>query len=151
MTDQSLEQLYSKRILALAADIPHAGRLPAPQASAKKRSPLCGSTVTVDLVAEDGKITDFAQNVKACALGQSSAAILGAQIIGRDRAAIAGARAALEAMLTQDGPTPPAPFEALEVLRPARDYKNRHPSILLAWDATLAALDALDGAATEAG
>jgi len=150
MTDQSLEQLYSKRILALAADIPHAGRLPDPQASARKRSPLCGSTVTVDLAAENGRITDFAQNVKACALGQSSAAVLGAHVLGADRATIAEARAALEAMLTQDGPTPPAPFEALEVLRPAQGYKNRHPSILLAWDATLEALDAIAALESEA-
>lgn len=150
MTDQSLEQLYSKRILALAADIPHAGRLPAPQASAKKRSPLCGSTVTVDLAAENGRITAFAQNVKACALGQSSASVLGAHVIGMDRATIAAGRAALETMLKEGGPTPPAPFDALEVLRPARAYKNRHPSILLAWDATLEALDAIEALEREA-
>jgi len=146
MSDQSLEQLYSKRILALAADIPLAGRLPAPQASAKKRSPLCGSTVTVDLEAEAGRITAFAQNVKACALGQASAAVLGRHVIGADRGTLAAARAALDAMLTADGPTPPAPFEALEALRPAQAYKNRHPSILLAWDATLEALDAIAAA-----
>lgn len=145
MTDQDLAQLYSKRILALTAEIPHAGRLDAPQARVKKRSPLCGSTVTVDLVAEDGRIVDFAQNVKACALGQASAAILGAQVIGLDRDTVAAGRDALFAMLRDDGPTPPAPFEGLEVLRPARDYKNRHPSILLAWDATLAALDEAEG------
>jgi len=142
MTEQSLEQLYSKRILALAADIPHTGRLDAPQASAKKRSPLCGSTVSVDLAVDGGRITGFAQKVKACALGQASAAILGARVIGSDRAAIEAGRAALLAMLKDDGPTPPAPFETLEVLRPARAYKNRHPSILLAWDATLEAFDA---------
>jgi len=141
MTDQSLEQLYSKRILALAADIPHTGKLAAPEASARKRSPLCGSTVTVDLTLADGKVADFAQNVKACALGQASAAVLGAQAIGLDRAAIETGRAALRAMLMEDGPTPPAPFEALEALRPAQAYKNRHPSILLAWDATLEAFD----------
>jgi NifU-like protein involved in Fe-S cluster formation len=141
MTEQSLEQLYSTQILALAADIPHAGRLDAPMSSVRKRSPLCGSTVTVDLGVEDGRITDFAQNVKACALGQSSASILGRHVIGLDRSTIAAARDALLAMLTEDGPTPPAPFEALEVLRPATAYRNRHPSILLAWDATLAAFD----------
>jgi NifU-like protein involved in Fe-S cluster formation len=141
MTDQSLEQLYSKRILALAADIPHAGKLAAPAAHARKRSPLCGSTVSVDLVLADGKVAEFAQNVKACALGQASAAVLGAKVIGLDRATIERGRAALHALLTQDGPTPPAPFEALEVLRPAQAYKNRHPSILLAWDATLDAFD----------
>ena len=93
MAEQSLEQLYSGQILALAADIPHTGRLDAPQASVKKRSPLCGSTVTVDLVLDGGRIADFAQNVRACALGQASAAIFGAAVIGCDRAQIAALRA----------------------------------------------------------
>lgn len=147
MSDTDLVQLYSKRILALAADIPHSGKLDAPMASVKKRSPLCGSTVTVDLVVSDGRITEFAQNVKACALGQSSASVLGRDVIGQDRATIQAARDALEAMLKSDGPTPPAPFDGLEVLRPAQDYKNRHASILLAWDATLAAFDEINAAA----
>ncbi|MCB1328669.1 MAG: iron-sulfur cluster assembly scaffold protein [Maritimibacter sp.] len=147
MAEQSLEQLYSGRILALAADIPHTGKLDAPQASVKKRSPLCGSTVTVDLTLEGGRIADFAQNVRACALGQASAAILGASVIGQTRETIAAGRDALYAMLTEDGPTPPAPFEALEVLRPAAAYRNRHPSILLAWDATLAAWDEVTASA----
>lgn len=147
MSDTDLVQLYSKRILALAADIPHSGKLDAPMASVKKRSPLCGSTVTVDLVVRDGRITEFAQNVKACALGQSSASVLGRDVIGQDRATIQAARNALEAMLKSDGPTPPAPFDGLEVLRPAQDYKNRHASILLAWDATLAAFDEIAAAA----
>lgn len=141
MTEQSLEALYSGQILALATDIPHTGRLDAPQASVKKRSPLCGSTVTVDLVVEDGRIVDFAQNVRACALGQASASVLGSAVIGQSRETIAEAREALFVMLTEDGPTPPAPFDALEILRPAAAYRNRHPSILLAWDATLAAFD----------
>lgn len=141
MTEQSLEQLYSTQILALAADIPHAGQLDAPAARVKKRSPLCGSTVTVDLVVEGEKVAQFAQNVKACALGQASAAILGAQVIGLDRATIAAGRDALLAMLTEDGPTPPPPFAGLEVLRPARSYPNRHPSIMLAWEATLGGFD----------
>jgi NifU-like protein involved in Fe-S cluster formation len=147
MSDTDLVQLYSKRILALAADIPHSGKLDAPMASVKKRAPLCGSTVTVDLVVRDGRITEFAQNVKACALGQSSASVLGRDVNGQDRATIQAARDALEAMLKSDGPTPPAPFDGLEVLRPAQDYKNRHASILLAWDATLAAFDEITAAA----
>lgn len=138
---QDLMKLYSQRILALAAGIPHVGRLPAPDGSAMKRSPLCGSTVTVDVGVKDGRIAEFAQDVKACALGQSSASVLGAQAIGRTRAEIARARDQLEAMLKQGGPAPGAPFAELEVLEPARDYKNRHASILLAWDATLAAID----------
>lgn len=142
MSDADLIKLYSKRILALAADIPHLGRLDAPQGSSKQRSPLCGSTVTADVVVEDGKIADFAQNVKACALGQASSSILGRHVMGQDRATIAAGRDALLKMLKEDGPTPPAPFDELEVLRPAREFKNRHPSIMLAWEATLAAMDA---------
>ena len=132
---------FTQRILALAAGIPHIGRLEDPHGSAMKRSPLCGSTVTVDLMVEDGKIANFAQDVKACALGQSSASVLGAHAVGRTRAEIEAARAQLKAMIKQDGPAPETPFEDLEVLRPARDYKNRHASILLAWEATLAAMD----------
>lgn len=147
MVDQSLEQLYSGRILALAADIPRAGKLDAPQASVKKRSPLCGSTVTVDLVVNEGRVVGFAQTVRACALGQASASVLGAHVMGLDRDHVAAAREALYAMLTQDGPTPPAPFEVLEVLRPAAAYPNRHPSILLAWDATLEGFDEVTASA----
>lgn len=142
MAEESLEQLYSRQILALAADIPYAGKLATPQARARKRSPLCGSTVSVDLTLADGKIADFAQTVRACALGQASASVLGRAVIGCNRATLAAGRAALLAMLTEAGPTPPAPFAGLEVLRPAAEFKNRHPSILLAWDATLEAFDA---------
>ena len=139
--EQDLMKLYSQRILALAAAIPHVGRLERPDGSAMKRSPLCGSTVTIDLRVEDGKIADFAQDVKACALGQSSASVLGSHAIGLGREEIARGRDQLRAMIKADGPDPDAPFEELAVLRPARDYKNRHASILLAWEATLAAMD----------
>ncbi len=139
--DDDLIKLYSQRILALAADIPLAERLANPQVTAKKRSPLCGSTVTVDLALEDGRITAFGQDVKACALGQASASVLAGHVIGADRDEIAKARAELAAMLKSGGPAPSEPFDGLEVLQPARDYRNRHASILLAWDATLAAFD----------
>ncbi|MAS45154.1 MAG: iron-sulfur cluster assembly scaffold protein [Rhodobacteraceae bacterium] len=145
MTDaaeQDLIGLYSKRILALAADIPHAGRLDGDCATARVRSPVCGSTVTVDLRVADGRVTDYAQDVKACALGQASAAVLGAQVVGLDRATIARGRDELRAMLKSGGPVPAAPFDGYEALTPARDYKHRHASILLAFDATLQAFDA---------
>ena len=135
MSDSDLVKLYSGRILALAADIPHLGRLAAPTGSARKRSPLCGSTVTVDLVLKDGRVADFAQDVKACALGQASAAILGGVILGRSLAELQAARNMLSAMLKDDGPVPAVPFQGYEVLIPAREYKNRHASILLALDA----------------
>ncbi len=139
--EQDLMKLYSQRILALAASIPHVGRLESPDGSAMKRSPLCGSTVTVDVCVEDGKISDFAQDVKACALGQSSASVLGSHAIGLTRDDVARGRDQLRAMIKEDGPDPEPPFDELAVLRPARDYKNRHASILLAWEATLAAMD----------
>jgi len=142
-------KLYSQRILALAAGIPHVGRLQAPQGTAMKRSPLCGSTVTVDVTlegsGEDARIKDFAQDVKACALGQSSASVLGAHAVGLTRAEIETGRDQLKRMIKEDGPTPEPPFDELEVLHPARDYKNRHASIMLAWEATLAAIDEAAG------
>lgn len=126
-----LIKLYSTRILALAAEIPHLGRLESPQASVKKRSPLCGSTVTVDLDLQGGRVSRFAQEVKACALGQASAAVLGEAVIGRTPEELEAAARALEAMLKQDGPVPPAPFDGYEALLPAREFRNRHASILL--------------------
>ncbi|SMC46338.1 iron-sulfur cluster assembly scaffold protein [Primorskyibacter flagellatus] len=133
--ESDLIKLYSTRILALAADIPRLGRLDAPEASVKRRSPLCGSTVTVDLCMKDGKVSDYAQDVKACALGQASASVVGGAIVGATRAQIEAARDSLKTMLKEDGPAPAAPFDGLEVLRPARDYKNRHASILLTLEA----------------
>ncbi len=139
--DGDMIKLYSTRILALAADMPRTGRLAAPDASARKRSPLCGSTVTVDLALRDGRIVDYAQDVKACALGQAAASVVGANIVGLGIEEVRAGRAALLAMLREEGPVPGPPFEGLEVLQPARDYKNRHASILLAFDATLDALE----------
>jgi NifU-like protein involved in Fe-S cluster formation len=146
MSDADLVKLYSGRILALAADIPLTGRLPAPEGSARRRSPLCGSTVTADLVLRDGRVAEFAQDVKACALGQASAAVLGGVVIGRSRAELEAAREALRAMLKEGGPVPAAPFDGYEVLLPARDYKNRHASILLALEAACEAFEAAEKA-----
>ncbi|MEQ3626667.1 MAG: iron-sulfur cluster assembly scaffold protein [Celeribacter sp.] len=146
-TDTDLVNLYSGRILALAAEIPHLGRLSAPEVSVKKRSPLCGSTITVDLVIRGGQIVEFAQDVKACALGQASASVLGQVVIGRTRAEIDHARTELRAMLKHDGPVPSAPFDGFEVLLPAREFKNRHASIMLALDATAEACAEAEAAA----
>jgi len=139
--ETDLIKLYSSRILELAADIPHHGRLDAPHASVKRRAPLCGSTVTVDIRTDGERITDYAAEVKACALGQAAASVVGANIIGCTLEQVQAARDALKAMLKEDGPTPPAPFDGLEVLRPARDYKNRHASIMLTLEATAEALE----------
>ena len=140
MADSDLIKLYSSRILALAADIPHLQRLDAPDATVKKRSPLCGSTVTVDVSVDGDRITAFGQDVKACALGQAAAAVTGHAIIGRSLPEVEQARDALRAMLKDNGPVPSAPFDGFEVLEPARDYKNRHASILLSLEAATEAM-----------
>ena len=139
--DTDLIKLYSNRILALAADIPHHARLDAPAATVKKRSPLCGSTVTVDVRVENGRIESFGQDVKACALGQAAAAVTGGAVIGRTLDEVQAGRDALRAMLKSGGPVPDAPFDGFEVLEPARDYKNRHASILLSIEATAEAME----------
>ena len=133
-------KLYSGRILALAADMPRTVRIATPDGTAKKRSPLCGSTVTVDIMMADGKVSDYAQDVKACALGQAAASVIGNAVVGLTPDQIQNGRDQLQAMLKTDGPVPAAPFDGLDVLEPAKDYKNRHASILLAFDATLEAI-----------
>lgn len=146
--ENDLMKLYSQRILALAAEIPHTGRLDAPQASAKKRSPLCGSTVTVDVDVADGQVTRYAADVKACALGQASASVVGSAAIGRTKAEIDKARAELKAMLRDGADAPAAPFDGLEALLPAREYKNRHASIMLTLDALSEAVAQAEAAQT---
>ncbi|MBO6791448.1 MAG: iron-sulfur cluster assembly scaffold protein [Dinoroseobacter sp.] len=144
--EPDLLKLYSNRILALASDLPHVGRLANPHASSKRRAPLCGSMVTIDIAMENGVITEYAQDVKACALGQASAAILGENIIGCSIVQVRTARDQMAAMLRENGPVPEAPFEGFEVLVPARDFANRHASILLAVEATLDAMSQLQHA-----
>ncbi len=140
MADSDLIKLYSGQILALATDIPHRERLESPGATVKKRAPLCGSTVTVDVSVADGVISAFGQDVKACALGQASAAVVGGAVIGRTVPEIETARDQLRAMLKDAGPVPDAPFDGFKVLEPARDYRNRHASILLSIEATAEAM-----------
>jgi len=150
MADSDLMKLYSGRILELASAIPHTGRLETPDASVKRRSPLCGSTVTVDVRVEDGRIAAMGQEVKACALGQAAAALAGAHAIGRTREEVEAARDALKAMLTANGPPPGAPYEGFEVLVPARDFRNRHASIMLALEATAEAMAKVEAASETA-
>ena len=140
--ENDLIKLYSARILALAADIPHLGRLEAPDASVTRRSPLCGSTVTVDVAVEDGRLVRLGQDVKACALGQASAAVAGAAAVGATLAEVETARDQLRAMLKGSGDVPEAPFDGFEVLTPAVAYKNRHASILLSIEAMAEAMRA---------
>jgi NifU-like protein involved in Fe-S cluster formation len=130
-----IDDLYSARILKLAANMPRAGRLAAPQASSEKVSKLCGSRVTVDLALDGGQVSDFAQDVQACALGQAAAAVLGAHVMGASVAEIEQARDALRAMLKHGGPPPEGRFAELSVLEQVKDYPARHASTLLAFEA----------------
>jgi NifU-like protein involved in Fe-S cluster formation len=130
-----IDELYSAKVLTLAANMPHAGRLPTPQASSEKVSKLCGSRVVVDLSLTNGRVRDFAQEVKACALGQAAAAILGANVMGAGVEEIEAARDALRAMLKTGAPPPQGRFADLAVLQIVRDYPARHASTLLAFEA----------------
>lgn len=129
------EDIYSQRILELAAAIPRTARLEAPLASATAHSKLCGSTVTVDLAMEGDIVSDYGQSVKACLLGQSSASVMGREIIGSTAAELRAVGAAMRNMLKRGGPPPGGKWGDLSVLEPVRDYKARHPSTLLVFDA----------------
>ncbi|SCZ11151.1 iron-sulfur cluster assembly scaffold protein [Microvirga guangxiensis] len=139
-----LNDIYSRRILELAANIPHLGRLPEPDASAMARSKLCGSTVTVDLKLEGNVVTGFAHDVKACALGQASCAIMGQHVIGSTAQELREVREAATRLLKENGEPPQGKWEDLKVLEPLRDYKARHASILLTFDAVVDALDQIE-------
>lgn len=133
--------LYNMDILRLATTIPHQGVLAHPQAVAEKRSPVCGSTIKVMLSLDDqGQVAEFAQEVRACALGQASAALLGVHVLGRDRMELAAAMVALKAFLTDEGAPVPA-WPGLDIFAAARPHCARHASILLPFEATLAAAE----------
>lgn len=150
MADSDLIKLYSARILELASSIPHAARLATPDASVTRRSPQCGSTVTVDITMDAGRITGFGQDVKACALGQAAAALVGAHILGRTLPEVEAGRDALRAMLADGAPAPTAPFVGFEVLTPAAEFRNRHASIMLVFEATAEAMASLTDQTTTA-
>ncbi len=144
------EPLYNTAILRLAATIPHHERLAAPQATSRKVSPVCGSRVTADVVLDaSGRVAGFGQEVRACALGQASASILGAAVIGRSAAELRAAHGALAAFLAGEADVPEG-WVALDIFRPARAYKARHPSILLAFDAAASAAEDAAGATASA-
>jgi NifU-like protein involved in Fe-S cluster formation len=134
-----IDDLYSAKVLALAANMPRAGRLPSPQGSSERVSKLCGSRVVVDVVLEDGRVADFAQDVQACALGQASAAVLGEHVIGATVAELEAARDGLKAMLKQGAAPPEGRFADLKALAVVKDYPPRHASTMLAFDAVVEA------------
>jgi len=150
--NEIFETIYTARMLELAADIPRLGRLAAPDASATAHSRLCGSTVTVDLRVSEGKVSDFAHDVRACALGQASSSLMARHIVGATAEELAALRETVRRMLKENGPPPAGKWAEFAVLEPVRDYKPRHASTLLTFDAVVDALGqiARSGAATVA-
>ena len=139
-----LNDIYNKRILELAADIPRLGRLDAPDASARAHSKLCGSTVTVDLKVDGDVVTDFAHEVKACALGQASSSIMARHVVGSTAEELRIIREAMRRMLKENCSPPGGKWEDLAVLEPVRDFKARHASTMLTFDAVVDALEQIE-------
>src|SRR5437868_9928541 len=136
-----LNEVYNRRILELAGNIPRIGRLASPDASATALSKLCGSTVTIDLKMEGDTVTDFAHEVKACALGQASSSIMARNVIGARADELRTLRETVRRMLKENGAPPSGKWADIAVLEPVRDYKARHASTMLTFDAVVSAID----------
>lgn len=139
-----LNDVYNARILELAGNIPRLGRLPAPDASATAHSKLCGSTVTIDLRLDQGAVSDFAHDVKACALGQASSSLMARHVIGATPGELRELRETMRKMLKENGPPPAGKWADFAVLEPVRGYKARHASTMLTFDAVVSALDKIE-------
>jgi len=139
-----LNDVYNTRILELAGNIPRIGRLPAPDATATAHSKLCGSTVTVDVKMDGDTVTDFAHQVKACALGQASSSIMARNVVGARASELRELRESVRRMLKENGSAPAGKWEDIRVLEPVRDYKARHASTLLTFDAVVSAIDEIE-------
>ena len=139
-----LDDIYNKQILTFAGSIPRLGRLDSPDASATAHSRLCGSTVTVDLKMDDDVVTDFAHEVKACALGQASSSIMAHHVVGAQADELRELRETMRKMLKENGPPPDGRFADLKFLEPVRDYKARHASTMLTFDAVVDAIGQIE-------
>ena len=139
-----LNDIYNAKILDLAGNIPRLGRLDAPDASATAHSKLCGSTVTVDLKMNGPVVTDFAHDVKACALGQASSSIMARHVLGSSPGELRELREIVRKMLKENGPPPSGKWADVAVLEPVRDYKARHASTMLTFDAVVKAVDEIE-------
>ena len=146
-----INDVYNKRIIELAGTIPRLGRLDAADASATAHSKLCGSTVTVDLKMDGPVVTDFAHDVKACALGQASSSIMARHVVGSNAQELRELRETVRKMLKENGAPPQGKWADIAVLEPVRDYKARHPSTLLTFDAVVDAIGKIEAARTVAG
>ena len=139
-----LNDVYNSRILELAGSIPRIGRMPDAHGSATAHSKLCGSTVTVDLKMEGDTVIDFAHEVKACALGQASSSIMASHVIGSGAQELRSLREAVRRMLKENGSPPDGKWADIAVLEPVRDYKARHASTLLTFDAVVSAIEQIE-------
>lgn len=139
-----LDDIYNAKILELAGNIPRIGRLAGPDASARAHSRLCGSTVTVDLKMADGRVSDFAHDVKACALGQASSSIMARNVVGSTPDELRTLRQAMQKMLKEGGPAPEGRWSDLRYLEPVRDYKARHASTMITFDAVVDAVNQIE-------
>jgi NifU-like protein involved in Fe-S cluster formation len=145
-----LSEVYNSRILELAGNIPRLGRLSAPDASATAHSKLCGSTVTVDLKMAGPVVTDFAHDVKACALGQASSSIMARHVVGANATELRELRETVRKMLKENGTPPAGKWADIAVLEPVRDYKARHASTMLTFDAVVDAIGQIEAKRTPA-
>lgn len=145
-----INEVYNRKILEFAADIPRLQRLDAPDATATAISRLCGSKVTIDLKVADGKVSDFGQEVKACALGQASSSIMARHVVGSTPEELRALRGRMYAMLKEGGEPPAGKWQDFEALLPVRDFKARHASTLLTFDAVVDALDQIEAKAKTA-
>lgn len=139
-----IDDVYNAKILGFAGNIGRIGRLDDADATATAHSKLCGSTVTIDLKMRDGVVTDFGHIVKACALGQASSSIMASQIVGATSAELRAVREAMLKMLKDNGPPPNGRFDDLKYLEPVRDYKARHASTMLTFDAVVDAIGQIE-------
>ena len=139
-----LNDIYNKRIIELAGNIPRLGRLPAPDASATAHSKLCGSTVKVDLAMDGPVVSDFAHEVKACALGQASSSIMASHVVGSTAEELRELRETVRRMLKENGKPPQGKWADIALLEPVRDYKARHASTMLTFDAVVDAIGQIE-------
>jgi len=139
-----IDDVYNAKILGFAGNIGRLGRLAHADATATAHSRLCGSTVTVDLCLKDGIVTDFAHEVKACALGQASSSIMAAHVVGASAEELRAVRETMWRMLKENGSPPEGRFADLKYLEPVRDYKARHPSTMLTFDAVVDAIGQIE-------
>ncbi|ABD06889.1 NifU-like protein [Rhodopseudomonas palustris HaA2] len=146
-----LNDIYNKRIIELAGNIPRIGRLPDAQATATAHSKLCGSTVKVDLKMDGDVVSDFAHEVKACALGQASSAIMASHVVGSTSGELRALRESVRKMLKENGAPPDGKWADIAMLEPVRDYKARHASTLLTFDAVVDAIGQIEAQRAGAG